>query len=47
MSCVVDDLFVPTIKTWIYGHTHTGSEVEYRGIKFLCNPIGYPGENVI
>ncbi len=40
-----DDLFVPTIKCWIYGHTHTGSEKELNGIKFVCNPVGYPGEN--
>lgn len=41
-----DDLFVPTIKVWIYGHTHIGSDrVSKIGIRFACNPIGYPGEN--
>jgi predicted phosphodiesterase len=40
-----DDLFVPTIMAWIYGHTHTGSVKEGHGIKFYCNPYGYPGEN--
>ncbi len=41
-----DDLFVPTIKAWIYGHTHIGSDrVSKIGIRFVCNPIGYPGEN--
>ena len=40
-----DDLFVPTIKAWIYGHTHTGSVRECHGIKLYCNPYGYPGEN--
>jgi hypothetical protein len=33
------------IKCWIYGHTHTQSNVTIHGIPFLCNPIGYPNEN--
>jgi predicted phosphodiesterase len=33
------------IKCWIYGHTHTSSNVIINGIPFLCNPIGYPNEN--
>jgi predicted phosphodiesterase len=33
------------IKCWIYGHTHTPSNVIINGIPFLCNPIGYPNEN--
>lgn len=32
----------PKIITWVYGHTHKGNIFE----KFLCNPIGYPGENL-
>ena len=35
------------IKCWIYGHTHTPSNVIINGISFLCNPIGYPNENSI
>lgn len=34
-----------TIKSWFYGHTHTKSTQNIFGIKFLCNPIGYNGEN--
>jgi predicted phosphohydrolase len=34
------------IKCWIYGHTHTPSNVLINEIPFLCNPIGYPNENV-
>jgi len=34
------------IKCWIYGHTHTPSNVMINQIPFLCNPIGYPNENV-
>jgi predicted phosphodiesterase len=33
------------IKCWIYGHTHTPSNVKLHDIPFLCNPIGYPNEN--
>jgi predicted phosphohydrolase len=33
------------IKCWIYGHTHTPSNVIINRIPFLCNPIGYPNEN--
>ena len=33
------------IKCWIYGHTHISSNVIINKIPFLCNPIGYPGEN--
>jgi hypothetical protein len=33
------------IKCWIYGHTHTPSNVKINNIPFLCNPIGYPNEN--
>jgi predicted phosphohydrolase len=34
------------IKCWIYGHTHTPSNVIINKIPFLCNPIGYPNENI-
>jgi len=33
------------IKCWIYGHTHTPSNVKINEIPFLCNPIGYQDEN--
>lgn len=33
------------IECWIYGHTHTPSNVKINEIPFLCNPIGYPNEN--
>jgi len=33
------------IKYWTFGHTHTSINQEEEGIKFLCNPMGYPGEN--
>jgi predicted MPP superfamily phosphohydrolase len=33
------------IKCWFYGHTHSSNETRIHNIPFLCNPIGYPGEN--
>jgi hypothetical protein len=48
--CNMDD-FIETngnkIKCWIYGHTHTPSNVIINKISFLCNSIGYPNENRI
>jgi predicted phosphohydrolase len=43
--CDMDHLFKPNIKAWFYGHTHMPSNVAIKDIPFLCNPIGYPGEN--
>jgi predicted phosphohydrolase len=46
--CNMDDLiekYNSKIKCWIYGHTHTHSNVIINNIPFLCNPIGYPNEN--
>jgi len=48
--CNMDDLIetnVNKINYWIYGHTHTPSNVIINEISFLCNPIGYPNENSI
>lgn len=33
------------IKCWFYGHTHSANISKINNVKFLCNPIGYPGEN--
>ena len=33
------------IKCWIYGHTHTPSDIIINNIPFVCNPIGYKNEN--
>jgi hypothetical protein len=46
--CDLDDLIVSNkdkIKCWIYGHTHLPSVKTIEGVPFLCNPVGYPGEN--
>lgn len=42
-----DKLFKDPIKIWIFGHTHKECNKEINGIKFLCNPVGYPDENKI
>ena len=34
-----------SMQYWIYGHTHTETEHEIDGVKCICNPMGYPGEN--
>lgn len=47
--CNMDELIGKNrnkIKCWIYGHTHAPSNVIINGIPFLCNPIGYPNENI-
>lgn len=47
-QCFASDcskLFNEKIKLWIYGHTHSKNISEINNIKFICNPIGYPGEN--
>jgi predicted phosphohydrolase len=48
-SCDLDEFigqYQDNIKLWIYGHTHTPSNVVMYNIPFLCNPIGYPNENL-
>lgn len=32
-------------KAWIYGHTHDKHHYTIGRTQFICNPIGYPGEN--
>ncbi len=40
-----DEIFDNRIKLWICGHTHTPMNVMKKGIQFICNPVGYKGEN--
>lgn len=30
---------------WIYGHTHQPNDSMIYGVKMICNPVGYKGEN--
>ena len=32
------------IKSWVFGHTHLKWDFEENGIRFICNPRGYPKE---
>lgn len=32
-------------KTWIYGHTHDYHDYQLGNTRFICNPVGYHGEN--
>ena len=47
-SGCLDDLvkkYNNIIKAWVYGHTHIQSIQFLYNVNFLCNPIGYIGEN--
>lgn len=41
---VAEDM-VALPRLWVFGHTHSGIDVEQNDCRFLCNPAGYPGEN--
>lgn len=32
----------PSVKTWMFGHTHTHIDKVHHGVRFVCNPRGYP-----
>lgn len=47
-QCFASDcsnFFKSQVKLWLYGHTHKPKVVIINGIKFGCNPRGYPDEN--
>lgn len=33
------------IAVWCHGHTHSKNEAIVHGVRVVCNPRGYPGEN--
>jgi UDP-2,3-diacylglucosamine pyrophosphatase LpxH len=37
--------FNEQILVWCHGHTHSASEAVVDGVRVVCNPRGYPGEN--
>lgn len=37
--------FKDTILVWCHGHTHTFADKIVDGVRVVCNPRGYPGEN--
>ena len=40
-----DELIKKPIICWIFGHTHSPTEIIVNDIKLVANPIGYPHEN--
>ena len=41
----LDELFVPPVKAWVAGHTHTPMIKEVNEIPVYINPAGYPNEH--
>lgn len=42
-----DNVFSDTkLKYWVYGHTHSVEEYNFADKTLLCNPYGYPKENL-
>jgi len=37
--------FSEQILVWCHGHTHASNEAVVDGVRVVCNPRGYPGEN--
>lgn len=37
--------FAPQILVWNHGHTHKAADKIVHGVRVVCNPRGYPGEN--
>ncbi len=35
-----------SMRYWIFGHTHDRTEYKEHGVQCLCNPMGYPNENM-
>ena len=33
-------------KVWVHGHTHKKFDYDFKGTRFVCNPIGYAGEEL-
>ena len=33
------------IRVWVHGHTHAAVDKKIKGVRVVCNPRGYPGEN--
>lgn len=40
----LEDVNAVKPKAWIYGHTHDYHNYTEHGVRFICNPLGYPGE---
>jgi predicted phosphodiesterase len=46
-SAQCEDVFtMEGVKTWIFGHTHDYIDRKLGDVRFVCNPLGYPRENI-
>ena len=43
--CFNGEKYIKNIRHWIFGHTHDQKDFKHKGVRFLCNPLGYPNEN--
>lgn len=41
----MENLSSKKLKHWVFGHTHYTFEDNINGVKYHCNPRGYPSEN--
>lgn len=39
--------YADVIRVWCHGHTHAKNEAVVDGVRVVCNPRGYPGENPV
>lgn len=45
-ACNLNPKDFPFVKYWFHGHTHSDMDYTVDGIRVLCNPVGYRGENM-
>lgn len=38
--------FSDQIHIWCHGHSHAFADKIVHGVRVVCNPRGYPGENI-
>jgi len=39
------EMYPDQIAVWCHGHTHAFADKQVNGVRVVCNPRGYPGEN--
>jgi len=42
---IIMEEYAEQIHVWCHGHSHHFNDVNVHGVRVLCNPRGYPGEN--
>jgi hypothetical protein len=41
----VDEFIADPVVFWAHGHSHRYNDTRINGVRVVCNPMGYPGEN--